>query len=134
VWRFDRSAGTGTALTIPVSLTRLNELTLGLLPADQDREAIPALGIARMSTCTPELAQRMGIRHQPGVLLEELVASTSLGRRTVPGSIIVQVNDEPVADVEEFLTLLRKRDLTFGVYVDALLPDGSMQRVRLVVP
>jgi S1-C subfamily serine protease len=134
VWRFDRSPGTGTALTIPVSLTRLNELTLGLLPADQDREAIPALGIARMSTCTAETAQRFGIRHQPGVLLEELVANTSLGRRTVPGSIIVQVNDEPVTDIDDFLTLLRKRDLTFGVYVDVLLPDGSMQRVRLVVP
>jgi hypothetical protein len=52
----------------------------------------------------------------------------------VPGSIIVQVNDEPVTDIDDFLTLLRKRDLTFGVYVDVLLPDGSMQRVRLVVP
>lgn len=134
VWRFDRAAGQGANLTIPVSLTRLDELTLGYLPVDQSRESIPGLGIARMSTCTPEAAQRLGVRHQPGVLLEELVADSTLGRRTVPGSILVQVNDEPVTDVDDFLTLLRKYDLTTGVMVDVLLPSGAMQRVRLAPP
>jgi serine protease Do len=139
VWRPRTPQAPQTTLTITVTLDRLDSIRLyGELPADQSLERIPALGIDRMITSTPEVAKRLEIKFHRGVVLEALVPNSPLSRRVRVGATIVEVRGRPVASVEEFVEELRRFDLRTdpfggGVLVGVIQPDGRYQPVPLRV-
>ncbi len=135
IWRPDMESGTGKELTVPVKLERKDPLRDdGTVPADQSRESIPQIGIAKMSTATASSVRDHGAQFRRGVLIEELVPDSQLAMSTVPGSIITIVEDYEIADVEEFINVLRKYDLRGrGVRAAIILPNGSRQIVVLRV-
>jgi serine protease Do len=132
LWRFDWAARRGSMMTMSVPVARLDELQYGRLPGDQSREAITELGIKRMTTCTPMDALRLGVMHQAGVLLEEFVEGSSLSKALPRGSIIVEVEDEPVTNVNELLRELGRFNLrAHGALALVVTPDGGSKRVEL---
>ena len=94
-------------------LSRLDTLmTMGRVdPRQQSRDSMRPLGIARMMTATASAAQEAGVEFHAGVLVQELTGGNRLSRRIPVGSIITAVMDQPVRDVEEFITALADRDL-----------------------
>jgi hypothetical protein len=126
LWRYDRESGVGTTLEIPVPLKRLDMVrAAGILPPDQDRNAIPAIGIAKMSTNTPEIAAKFDAPFRQGVILERLVPGASFGFRISPGTTITAVKDRPVRNVEDFIDALRSDcDLRLGVTAAGFDPSG----------
>lgn len=126
IWRYDPVLDTGSFLNLDVPLGQLEPARLvGHLPDTPIRDAIPDLGIARMSTATREATARLGVAFHPGVLLEELVPGSDLERTIPPGSIIVFAMDQPVASVEELVDLLRRVNLLRGAPVVIVDPEGN---------
>jgi len=138
VWR--RGDPTGTSRRIDVELGRLDPLTVrGEIPPDQSREHLLPLGIARMTTATPESTAAAGVTMHPGVLVKEIVPGSELSAAMAPGSIITLVADHPVAGVDEFLFRLRQYDLRANVFgggttVGFVSPDGRQGTARLRIP
>ncbi|MHC4989342.1 MAG: trypsin-like peptidase domain-containing protein [Planctomycetota bacterium] len=134
IWRFDDERGRGEELEIRVPLAQLDDLrTFGTLPEQQRRDRVQPLGIERMSTCTRELAREYDVDFHSGVLLEALVDGSPLAEEVPAGSIIVEVAEEPISDVDEFIDALRGRRLQapFGIQVTVILPDGKLIKQRL---
>ncbi len=103
------------------------------MPRDRRDETLKRLGIERIETCTPQLAEAFDVDYRPGVLVESLVPGSSL-RDTLPvGSVIVAVMDFAVGDREEFFGLLERFDLrdTRGVRIRIIRPDGELGEVLL---
>ena len=67
------------------------------------------------------------------MLLEALVEGSPLAEDLPAGSIIVEVAEEPINGVDEFLEALRGRRVQapFGVQVTVILPDGKLVKQRL---
>ncbi len=130
VWRYDPQSGRGRHMDIEVRLDRLDPLRVtGTIPQDQEHDSLDRLGIARMSTATPALADEYGVRFRTGVLVQQLVRGSELDGTMEPGSIIVAVMDRAVRDVDEFFELLENFDLrdTRGVRISFIRPDGTRE-------
>lgn len=118
VWRLDPVQRTSQILEIAVPLARRDLVQLtGKLPADQPRDSLLTLGIARMTTHTRELAAEHGITYRPGVLIQELVPGSRLSRIVGPGAVIVSVEGRVVRDVDELLAVLAEQNLNLPVRV-----------------
>src|SRR6185436_10516125 len=110
---------------IDVPLKRLDPLRAeGRLPADQPHDSILPLGIAQMSTCTPENAAELGIDFHEGVLIEKVAPNSSLSRRVGPGAIVTAVSDYPVRSVEDFLDVLGRMDLRTAPFAQVFDAKG----------
>lgn len=135
VWRFDSELDTGITHEFQVELAQLDaSRAAGRLPLELTREAIAILGIGRMATATPELAERHGVEFHPGVMLLQVLEGFALRHSAPPGSIIVSVMGEPVTNEEEFLAALRTVDLlNEGASIVIIDPDGNRiaERLRL---
>ncbi len=134
IWRVD-DEGVGGEVEIAVVLERLPTLQItGVLPADQDPRSIEEIGIARMTTATPDVARRLGVPYQEGVLIETLVPGSSLSRQVTPGSTLVEIAGEPVTSTEELINELRTRhNLRRGVRATVIAPEGTAANVRLIL-
>ncbi len=137
IWRFDDETQSGRSLEVDVPLQRLDVLQAqGLLdPRQQSRDAIIPLGIQKMTTATKDSARAAGAQYHAGVLLRELSPNSRLAARVPPGSIVTAIMDQPVADVEEFISALAEHDLSRsrGVLATIFKPDGEMINVTLSV-
>jgi serine protease Do len=128
VWR------EGEIIDLKVELARLDALRArGEIPADQSRNHLAQLGIARMATTSRRATSNLGVPFRKGVLLEELVPESELALRVEPGSIIIEVNGEPVKSVDEFLGQLRRYDLR-PTYDPRGFPNGGGVRVGIIRP
>ena len=136
LWRFEPQLGQGRTLSIDVPLDRLDwARTTGFIPPDQELDGIESLGIGRMATCTPQLAEEYRVRFAPGVLIQEIIPGSELDGKAEPGSIIVAVMDHTVADREDFFDVLSNFDLRqrSGVRLTFLHPDGRHDQAILHV-
>ncbi len=135
VWRFDPDRLSGRLLDIDVPLGRLDMMQLyGRLPDTRSRDGVPEVGIRKLQTSSRELARERNVDFHPGVIVLELTSGSRLADELPPGSTIVEVMDQPVESLEEFLGALRGRDFRppFGVKVTAILPDGAVRAIRLL--
>lgn len=132
VWRMDHQQQASQLIEIAVPLARWDIVQmLGKLPANQPRDSLLIYGIAKMATCTPELAQTLNVEHRLGVLITDLDGSTRLGQAIAPGSIIVALNRRSVHNVEELFAALDQADLRDPVSVLLVQPDGRMRPLML---
>lgn len=135
IWRDAEDKAQGTVLTVPVRLTRLDTVQVaGVLPGDQPRDSLRALGIARMSTSTPKLARDYGVPYSPGVLVLAIVPESQLDGVVEPGWIIVRVMGYLVRDVDDFFEILDRFNLRNGARITFLRPDGTRYNQRVRVP
>jgi serine protease Do len=133
--------GAGETVVVPVELERLDPLrTRGQLPANQPDDRIPALGIAGMTTSTPELAAEWDVPYAPGVFITEVAPNSVLDRQVEPGTTIVGVMGTEVESTDEFIEILRQYDLRGlaggmrgGVRANVVLPNGEFGAIRLFV-
>lgn len=80
----------------------------GQLAVAAHSETLEQLGLA-VQTLTPELAQQLGAPGTGGVVVTEVQpGSVAAAARMRPGTIILQVNRQPIQDVEEFHKLLEE--------------------------
>ncbi|MHC4100299.1 MAG: trypsin-like peptidase domain-containing protein [Planctomycetota bacterium] len=136
VWRYEPRLGEARSLTLEVQLDRLDLLrTTGKIPREQWIDGIERLGISEMSTCTPKLADRYGVRYHAGVLVETVVEGSELDRVLEPGSIIVAVMDRAIANVQDFFELLSGYDLRDprGVRITFIRPDGEQDQTIILL-
>ena len=135
VWRFEPRRDTGGKMRFDVRLDRLDEMAVqGVIPQDQQMDSLQRLGLARVAKNTPALAGKYGVRYGPGVLVEEVVAGSSLDGLIEPGSVIVAVMDRMVSDVADFFRLLEHYDVSArgdGVRVTFISPDGRRINTHL---
>ena len=131
----DRAEGAGDELTVLVRLDRLDRVLLtGRLPRDQPDDKIIPLGVLRMSTSTPALAERYGTRYREGVIIEEIAEGSPLQARMGPGDTIVAVGGESVRTTRELVELLRDYDLRqHGAPVGVFHRNGRPETIRLSV-
>jgi|GEM_PF-152279 len=136
VWRFDPRSGSGHLTTHDVQLSRLDEMTImGTIPSDQHDLALRRLGLARIATNTPRLADESDRKFQPGVLVVAVVPGSSLDGVIEPGSVIVAVMDRSVADEDEFFAMLERYDLSpgRGVRITYITPRGRSRTTHLAL-
>jgi len=136
VWRYDARSGKGQVTTHDVQLSRLDEMAImGKIPTDQHDASLRRLGLARIATNTPRLADKFGSEFRPGVIVEAVVPGSSLDGKIEPGSVIVAVMDQRVADEEEFFEILGLYDLSLkkGVRITYITPHGSLRDTHLVL-
>ena len=136
VWRYDPRSGSGHVTTHNVQLNRLDEMTvMGTIPSDQHDIALRRLGLARIATNTPQLADEFGAKFRPGVLVAAVVPDSSLDGRIEPGSVIVAVMDRRVADVDEFFAMLERHDLSprHSVQITYITPRGKRRNTHLAL-
>ncbi len=127
VWRYDPQSGRGNVTTNDVQLSRLDELALmGKIPSDQRDISLRRLGLARIATNTPRLADKYGAEFRQGVLVAAVVPDSSLDGKIEPGSVIVAVMDQRVTDEEEFFAMLKRYNLRArrGVQITYITPGG----------
>jgi serine protease Do len=126
IWRYDPQTKTGSSLEILVPLHRYDVLRLaGKLPPDQPRDSLAPLGIARMSTSTPEGAKRAGATYLAGVLIEDIVPDSALAKRVEAGAIIIEAMGRSVRDVDGLFEVLHAIDLRGGVLLTIIKRDGK---------
>ena len=113
LWRRNGNGDGGGDLTIEVELARLDSVRIaGMLPGDQPTDELRPLGIARMANSTSRLARQYGVRHRPGILVEQVIRGSRLSRDGVgAGWIIVGVGNTSVETAEQLIEELRKYDL-----------------------
>jgi serine protease Do len=137
IWRYDDDSETGQTLQIDVPLARLDSLRAhGTVDLNQqDRESLLPLGIMKMATCTPELAQRAEVKFFSGVMILETVPGSRLEKRAPAGSIIIEVMGRSVRDVDELLHALAETNLLVqpGATANVATPDGDVVTVPLYV-
>ncbi len=127
VWRYDPQTGSGHVTTHSVQLDRLDELALmGKIPSDQRDISLRRLGLARITTNSPRLADKYGAEFRPGVLVAAVVPDSSLDGVIEPGSVIVAVMDQRVTDEDEFFAMLERYSLRAraGVQITYITPSG----------
>jgi S1-C subfamily serine protease len=134
VWRYDDQSGSGHVMTHNVQLNRLDEMTImGTIPSDQHDIALRRLGLARIATNTPRLADESDLKFQPGVLVVAVVPGSKLDGVIEPGSVIVTVMERSVADEDEFFAVLERYDLSpeGGVQITYITPSGRRGTTHL---
>ena len=136
VWRYDPRSGSGHVTTHNVQLNRLDEMTvMGTIPPDQHDIALRRLGLARIATNTPQLADEFGAKFRPGVLVAAVVPDSSLDGRIEPGSVIVAVMDRRVANEDEFFAMLGRFDFSNRgrVRITYITPSGRRRNTHLAL-
>ena len=133
IWRTQPERQVSQMMEISVPLARLDMLrATGQIPPNQPRDSIVGLGIARMATSTPELAEGFGAAFRPGVIIQGLVPDSRLSTLIGAGTIIVAVNDFTVGDVDEFIAALRSTDFSRqGARAEAYDSLGRRLMLRL---
>jgi len=127
IWRGAEDEPQGTVITIPVRLTRLDTVRVsGVLPADQPRDSLRALGIERMNTSTPKLARDYGVEYYPGVLVEKIVPGSQLDGVVEPGWIIIRVMDSHVRDVDDLFERMKRLNLLDSARLTFVKPNGTL--------
>jgi S1-C subfamily serine protease len=108
---------------------------MGTIPSDQHDIALRRLGLARIATNTPQLADESDIKFQEGVLVVAVVPDSSLDGVIEPGSVIVAVMDRSVADEDDFFAMLERYDLSPGsrVQVTYITPGGRRRNTHLAL-
>ena len=132
-WRYDDITETGEAIIFDVTLAQL-DLQASSGPAIAPPRQLPELGIGSMETNTLRRAGRFGTEYVQGVLIEDVVAGSSLDRAGIePGAVITEVRGYPISGVDEFVRELRKGRLDQGVPVRIRSTDGTFLDVSLEV-
>ena len=135
IWRDSEDEAQGTVLTVPVRLTRLDTVQVaGVLPGDQPRDSLRALGIARMSTSTLKLARDYGVPYSPGVLVHAIVPGSQLDGVVEPGWIIIRVMDFLVRDVDDFFGYIDQLDLRRSARITFVRPNGTLHNQWVRAP
>ena len=108
---------------------------MGKIPTDQHDVSLRRLGLARIATNTPRLAATFDTAFRPGVLVRAVVPDSALDGRLEPGSVIVAVMDQRVADEDQFFEILGLYDLSQeqGVVITYITPGGGRRTTHLVM-
>lgn len=135
LWRYDPLLDAGAAFDAEVVLARADLRRLaGLVRrgADVEQDSLEPVGIAKMSTATPEKLREFGQGFHPGVLIEEIVPGSRLEGRLEPGSVIVSVGDRTVRSIDEFIAAL-SLNLREGAHIVFRDPAGNFSTGTLEV-
>ena len=92
-----------------------------------DMKPLRRLGFVKMTTLTERMAKRRNLEFQQGVMIESVrpsSAAASVGLR--PGMLIIQVQDEPIEDIDDLLDEIEDADVQEGVRLRIATPirDG----------
>lgn len=91
---------------------------------EQGRELLRKLGIESATALTEEIAERLDIEFQPGVVIQSVRrGSVAAAGRLAPRQVITAVMGAPVDSVEQLVTELRKHDLSSGVRISVFERD-----------
>ena len=135
-------AQTTPGTRVPVVVVRQGErmtltVTIGKLDEDEEvvakgaREAEERLGLA-VQELTPEVARSLGIRHPEGVLIagvEPGSAAAEAGLRR--GEVIVEVNQQPVKNLEQYAEMIETAMEDGGVLLLVRSRQGQSRFVAL---
>lgn len=112
--------------TLTAEIARLSE---DVLARARGETTAQALGMS-VQTLTPELAERLGIEREKGVVVTGVQPGSPAAEKGIaPRNVIVEVNRQAVNSVAEFRAALRKADVKKGV----LLLIVADSRTRFVV-
>ncbi len=91
----------------------------------QPKPEIVPLGI-EVSPITPELAKRYDLKKKAGVVITEVLPDGAAAARGIePGTILTDLNHQPVKTVDDYEKLLGEADLKKGVLLNLIDADGN---------
>lgn len=132
IWRPDPERGIGSRMELEAVLVRNDpETSFGAAAAE-----MRALGLAKLSTATPDLLRQWNVPLRRGVLIEDVTPRSPAAGVVTPGAVIVEVEGQSVATIDDFYTrLMRARDPGWGRLGELRLtvvdPDGARREVAL---
>ena len=130
VWRFDRTTDQPRTLDLAVTLA---EMDPEILTRPGVRAFLADFGFAELETSTPRRAAELGVEYHQGVLVEAVNRGSSADGVIGPGSIITEVFDQRVRNLDEFYARIDRifAAMPRGVNVTIYTPEGSQKTVTL---
>jgi S1-C subfamily serine protease len=129
VWRYEPGRDTGRVMTLRVPLSVL----AGTMRPVPSSPRMPELGIERMATATPTLADEWKVDFHPGVMILEMHDNAELREKIPAGSIVVEVAGSQVRNLLALQQAIGRRDLSKGVRIAIVTPDGERSDITVRV-
>ncbi|HMN95000.1 MAG TPA: trypsin-like peptidase domain-containing protein [Phycisphaerales bacterium] len=136
IWRGGSGEAPGGSADLDIVLDKLDPALL----AERPSRALRRFGVLELVTASGLRAASIGAAVQRGVLVTAVEPGSHAARTLPTGSVIVAVNDQPVATVDQLYARLARiagprsvpRMVPRVVTVTAVAPDG--QRLSVTVP
>ena len=142
LWRYDREAEVGETMEFSVPLERLDTMAnVGEIPRSRRSSALRRMGLAEIVTNTADLAKEHRAPSNAGVLVLGLTPGTPAIDRIPVGSVITELADpggsgtwHPITSASDFYDVLDEHDLSNGISVRIMTPDGDNRIEFLAAP
>jgi len=96
-----------------------------------------SIGVKKLATSTEAMAQQFQVPFERGVMVEEIVASSSVAAILPPGTLIVEVFGQKIAGLDDFYTRINRKlrsqnsaELMLGVRQQ----NGEVAQLRIPLP
>ncbi len=129
-WRISGDGKSGETFSVRVVIEQLMPETNSKFIVDTLR----SIGVKKLSSSTEALAQQFGVPFERGVMVQEVVAGSSVARILPPGTLITEVFGQKISNLDDFYTRinrnlrnLRSSELVLGVRQ----PNGEVAQLRI---
>ncbi len=132
-WRPSVENKNGQAFSVQVVIEQLKPETNSQFIVN----VLRSIGVKKMATSTEAMAQQFQVPFERGVMVEEIVAGSSVATILPPGTLIVEVFGQKIAGLDDFYTRINRKlrsqnssELMLGVRQQ----NGEVAQLRIPLP
>ena len=132
-WRPSVENKSGQAFSVQVVIEQLKPETNSQFIVN----VLRSIGVKKMATSTEAMAQQFQVPFERGVMVEEIVAGSSVAAILPPGTLIVEVFGQKIAGLDDFYTRINRKlrsqnsaELMLGVRQQ----NGEVAQLRIPLP
>jgi S1-C subfamily serine protease len=132
-WRPDVENNRGENFSVRVVIEQLKPETNSKLIVDTLR----SIGVKKLASSTEAMAQQFGVPFERGVLVEEVVAGSSVAGILPPGTLIMEVFGQKIANLDDFYTRINRKLRTQGapeLVLGVRQQNGDVAQLRIPLP
>jgi serine protease Do len=132
-WRPDVENKRGENFSVQVVIEQLKPETNSKLIVDTLR----SIGVKKLASSTEAMAQQFGVPFDRGVLVEEVVAGSSVAGILPPGTLIMEVFGQKIANLDDFYTRINRKLRTQGapeLVLGVRQQNGDVAQLRIPLP
>ena len=132
-WRPSVENKSGQAFSVQVVIEQLKPETNSQFIVN----VLRSIGVKKLATSTEAMAQQFQVPFERGVMVEEIVAGSSVAAILPPGTLIVEVFGQKIAGLDDFYTRINRKlrsqnsaELMLGVRQQ----NGEVAQLRIPLP
>ena len=132
-WRPSVENKNGQAFSVQVVIEQLKPETNSQFIVN----VLRSIGVKKLATSTEAMAQQFQVPFERGVMVEEIVAGSSVATILPPGTLIVEVFGQKIAGLDDFYTRINRKlrsqnssELMLGVRQQ----NGEVAQLRIPLP